>query len=330
MNAFAIEHIVIRLFDNLKHKDILSCKLVCKSWDMILANPKYWLKKLKAIGQPPEVSQKWMDLLVRAETLQLSNRQIVKALEVSYFEMTENHLGYVAADEYFNDVVSQLHMSQPPIVAAAKLGLMDIMKLLAEMNEDFDKKHPVACKSCGPQRGYVGYEKPLFLALKNRHFEIADFLLFKTNTLERYNMRINHTIIIGNDMLHITNRCTIVNHNSGNSLIRAAIESGHLDLIKTLLNKIWVLTNDNWFNFLVVAIQSHQSDSLELLIHWDNFVRNQIRSLIKCAVSHDNPGAVKILVRYANYKEMNNWSSEFDEKFRKIIYEEIIKRQIRK
>ena len=301
MDAFAIEHIVLRLFDNLKHKDILSCKLVCKSWDQILANPKYWLKKLKAIGQPPEVSQKWMDLLVRAETLQLSNRQIVKALEVSYFEMTENHLGYVADDEYFNDVVSQLHMSQPPIVAAAKLGLMDIMKLLAEMNEDFDKKHPVACKSCGPQREYVGYEKPLFLALKNRHYKIADFLLFKTNTLERYNMRINHTIIIGNDMLHITNRCTIVNHNSGNSLIRAAIESGHLDLIKTLLNKIWVLTNDNWFNFLVVAIQSHQSDSLELLIHWDNFVRNQIRSLIKCAVSHDNPGAVKILVRYANY-----------------------------
>ena len=311
MNVFAIEHIAIRLFNNLKHKDILSCKLVCKSWDMILANPKYWLKKLKALGQPAVVSQKWMDLLKKADMIQTSNQQIVKALEVSYFQMTETRLGYTDDDEYFNDVVSQLHMSQPPIVAAARLGLMDILKLLTEMNEDFDKKHPVACKSCGPQREYVGYEKPLFLALKNRHFEIADFLLFKTNTLERYNMRINHTIIIGNDMLHITNRCTIVNHNSGNSLIRAAIESGHLDLIKTLLNKIWVLTNDNWFNFLVVAIQSHQSDSLELLIHWDNFVPNQIWSLIKCAVSHDNPGAVKILVRYANYKDMNNWSSDF-------------------
>ena len=233
MNAFGIEHIVIRLFGNLKHKDILSCKLVCKSWDEILANPKYWLKKLKALGQPPDVSQKWMDLLVKADTLQMSNRQIVKALEVSYFQMTEYRLGYTDDDEYFNEVVSQLHISRSPIVAAAKLGLIDIMKLLAEMNEDFDKKHPVACKSCGPQRGYVGYEKPLFLALKNRHYKIADFLLFKTNTLERYNMRINHTIIIGNDMLHITNRCTIVNHNSGNSLIRAAIESGHLDLIKT-------------------------------------------------------------------------------------------------
>ena len=134
MNAFAIEHIVIRLFNNLKRKDILSCKLVCKSWNEILANPKYWLKKLKALGQPPDVSQQWMDLLIKADMLQISNRQIVKALEVSYFEMTENHLGYVADDEYLNDVVSQLPLSQPPIVAAAKLGLMDIMKLLTEMN----------------------------------------------------------------------------------------------------------------------------------------------------------------------------------------------------
>ena len=33
--------------------------------------------------------------------------------------------------------------------------------------------------------------------------------------------------------------------------------------------------------------------------------------------------------RYAHYKDRNNWSSDFDAKLRKIIYEEIIKRQIR-
>ena len=147
MNAFAIEHIVIRLFGNLKHKDILSCKLVCKSWDMILANPKYWLKKLKAIGQPADISQKWMNLLVKAETLQMSNRQIVKALEVSYFQMTENRFGYTDDDEYLNEVVCQLHIFQSPIVVAAKLGLMDEMKLFEEMNEDLDDKHSVGILS---------------------------------------------------------------------------------------------------------------------------------------------------------------------------------------
>ena len=34
--------------------------------------------------------------------------------------------------------------------------------------------------------------------------------------------------------------------------------------------------------------------------------------------------AVKILVRHANYKDTNNRSSEINEKFKKIIYEEII------
>ena len=153
---------------------------------MSLANPKYWLKKLTALGKPTDISQKWMDLFVKADILQMSNRQIVKALEVSYFQMTENCLGYTDDDEYFNKVASQLHISRSPILAAAKLGLIDIIKLLAVMNEDFDKKHPVACKSCGPQKEYEGYERPLIIALENRHFEIADFLLVKTNTLDRY------------------------------------------------------------------------------------------------------------------------------------------------
>ena len=327
MNAFAIEHIVIRLFNNLKRKDILSCKLVCKSWNEILANPKYWLKKLKALGQPPDVSQQWMDLLIKADMLQISNRQIVKALEVSYFQMTENRLGYSDDDEYFNKVASQLHVSRSPIVAAAKLGLMELMKPLVEMNEDLDLKHPVACKTCGPQREYVTYERPLIFALENRHFEMADFLLVKTNALEKDRYI---DIMLGyHDML--PSNCNSFGHRS-KSLFHAAVEFGHLNVVKTMLsnaNHFYRKNNKEWYELLWFTIQSNQNKVLEFVIHLGNFVRNQIWSLTRYAMSNGNSGAVKILVQFADYNYLqyiNNWSSGFDEKYRRIIHEEILKR----
>ena len=327
MNAFAIEHIVIRLFNNLKHKDILSCKLVCKSWDEILANPKYWLKKLKALGQPPDVSQKWMDLLVKADTLQMSNRQIVKALEVSYFQMTEYRLGYTDDDEYFNEVVSQLHVSRSPIVAAAKLGLMDVMKLLAEMNEDLDKKHAVVCKTCGPQKEYAGYERPLIFALENRHFEIADFLLVKTNALEKYTGIGFRGVRFSHDDMTPIDFCSS-GHRS-KPLFHAAAESGHLTIVKTMLNSESYISNLHWYSLLLNTVQIQQNEVLELIIHCGNFERNQIWSITKRAIFYANAGAVKVLAQYADYnylQNMYNWLSGFDEKYRKIIYEEILKR----
>ena len=326
MNAFAIEHIVIRLFGNLKHKDILSCKLVCKSWDMILANPKYWLKKLKALGQPADISQKWMDLLVKANLLQMSNRQIVKALEVSYFQITEYRLGYNEDDEYFNEFVSQLHISWSPIMAAAKSGLMDLIKLLAEMNEDLDKKHPMVCKSCGPQKEYAGYERPLIFALENRHFEMADFLFVKTNALEKdreVGFRLRY-----NTMKPFN--CDSSSHRS-KSLFDAAVEFGHLNIVKTMLGNThnFQRANQHWYELLWFTIKSNQNEVLEFVSHLGNFVRNQIWSLTKYAMSNGNAGAVKILVRFADYNYLqyiNNWSSGFDEKYRRIIHEEILKR----
>ena len=87
--------------------------------------------------------------------------------------------------------------------------------------------------------------------------------------------------------------------------------------------------NQQWYELLWFTIKSNQNEVLEFVSHLGNFVRNQIWSLTKYAMSNGNAGAVKILVRFADYNYLqyiNNWSSGFDEKYRNIIHEEILKR----
>ena len=60
-------HITKIILSFLKREDLLNCRILCKSWKQILDNPKFWLKKLNAIGQPENVTEKWMNLIGQAE-----------------------------------------------------------------------------------------------------------------------------------------------------------------------------------------------------------------------------------------------------------------------
>ena len=121
-----------KLFEHLDFKTILDCKLVCQSWNMILTNPMFWLKKLKKMGQSFEASKKWIDLISKSKELEVSTLEITKALIIMHKSVTTlinnycmNHVDFEKSKENI--------LAQPPVVSAAKLGLTDVMKVLAQM-----------------------------------------------------------------------------------------------------------------------------------------------------------------------------------------------------
>ena len=65
-------HITKIILSFLKREDLLNCRILCQSWKQILDNPKFWLKKLNSIGQPENVTEKWMNLIGQ---LQLFEKQ---------------------------------------------------------------------------------------------------------------------------------------------------------------------------------------------------------------------------------------------------------------
>ena len=44
-----------------KENDFKKSLSVWKSWNELLTNPSFWLKKLKTLNQPDEDMQKWMN-----------------------------------------------------------------------------------------------------------------------------------------------------------------------------------------------------------------------------------------------------------------------------
>ena len=66
-------------------------------------------------------------------------------------------------------------LSRPPIVVACTLGLMDIVKVLAELNENFDEKYPETFYSSFARTNFL--ELPIFFAMLQKHFEVVDFIL---------------------------------------------------------------------------------------------------------------------------------------------------------
>ena len=63
-------NITEKIFNFLDPYEILDYKLVCKSWNSVLGN-RFWLRKLKKIGQPDSVTNEWLKIIDRAEELQI-------------------------------------------------------------------------------------------------------------------------------------------------------------------------------------------------------------------------------------------------------------------
>ena len=120
-----MEYIFERVFGYLDYESILNCRLGCKSWNAILSNPSFWLRKLKIVGLPLEVHTKWMKIQNKFDELGIPKREITKALKKSYIQFMTKQVNTLGASFVINnESLMKSWLSRPPIVVACTLGLM--------------------------------------------------------------------------------------------------------------------------------------------------------------------------------------------------------------
>ena len=115
--------------------------------------------------------------------------------------------------------------NETPLLCAAATGNLPAVKLLVRLGADIEAEN---------KDGYT----PLYLAVMNNHFEVVQYLLKQekpTITItEHYNVR-STGINVKNAAITTPKQQTSNNKNDKN-LLHLAIEYGHVDIIKLLLN----------------------------------------------------------------------------------------------
>ena len=305
-NCLEMEDIFEKVLGYICFESILDCRLVCKSWNTILSNPSFWLRKLKIVGLPLEVHTKWMKIQNKFDELGIPKREITKALKKSYIQFMTKQVNTLGASFVINN---ESHMkcwlSRPPIVVACTLGLMDIVKVLAELNENFDEKYPETFYSSFARTNFL--ELPIFFAMLQKHFEVADFLLSKMTT-------------------HLTE----IRRINGMPLFHAAADTGHLNLVKSLLpliddvNELW--QHDS---ALHCAIKWNNNEVVEFLAPFcDVNVYSWTLTLpLHLTTLYENTVAAKILVPLT---DNHNLKKVMKDPFTSIALKQIINEEITK
>ena len=294
-----------KVFEHLDFKTILNCKLVCQSWNQITTNPIFWLKKLKKMGQSSEMSKKWINLISKSKELEVSTKQITKALIIMHKRVTELlndcYFGYD-----FERSIDKVILMQLPIVSAAILDLMDVMEVLAQMGENFDQIYFDECtlSSCYERK----LNLPLIFAFEARNFKMVDFILSKMSSPS---LRVGDIFDEG--------------------VFHCAVEHGQLDLVKRMtpmlnyVNEPWHGITAAWF-----AILHNQIEVLKYLTPLFN--QNDIKGGIAFAMDYESIDAVKVLLPQANDQTMKSvYESEIstNKEIWNIITEELKRRTIK-
>ena len=290
-----------KVFEHLDFKTILNCKLVCQSWNQIVANPMFWMKKLKKMGQSSEASKKWIDLISKSKELEVSTMQITKALIIMHKRVTKlnNYISYISKENI--EKSKKNFLTQPPIVSAATLGLMDVMEVLAQMGQNFDQiylGHTIT--------GWYKHGLPLIFAFEAKNFEVVDFVLSKMST---------PLLKIGDG--------------HGLNVFNCAIKYGHLDLVKRMTPMMNVANDDETAVWLAILhgqfeVLKHLTPHLNQL----NIEYGIIYAMIRKSIN-----AVKVLLPYAHDQTMKSvYKSEISKNkgIWNIITEELKRRNIKK
>ena len=88
----AFPHIGEKVFGYLtKEEDFKNGFEVCKSWNKILKNPFFWLKKLKELNQPDEDMQKWMNSALELIDFSRDYKKVTVNLRKEYFQIKAHY-----------------------------------------------------------------------------------------------------------------------------------------------------------------------------------------------------------------------------------------------
>ena len=184
-------------------------------------------------------------------------------------------------------------LTQLPVVSAAKLGLMDVMEVLAQMGVNFDQTYS----------GRYKRRLPLIFAFEAKKFEVVDFILSKMRT-----PLLDFDKVFGLNVFH------------------CAVEHGHLDLVKRMLtmrnkfNEPWYDTRAVWLAILHGQIQvlKHLTPHLNQfnieygIMYAMSGNATKLIDALKVLLPHANDRTMKSVYRskFSTNKEMLNMIAE--------------------
>ena len=155
------------ILKKLDRQTLLNSQIVCKQWrEFFEHQPFFWLKLLENKGQPTNISEAWKRLINRSDGRNLT-KMFGNCLRKKFLVKGGYVLSYLWVPNYNFD------LEAPPLHTAAYFGHFEIVKLIYELDEDYDRKI-INRKS---DEGL--YNMAIFLAIQNHHTEIAKFLFLK-------------------------------------------------------------------------------------------------------------------------------------------------------
>ena len=185
MNTIPFNHypeIWDKIFLSLDYQSLLKCELVCKQWKEFLDNPMFWLKILKTMGQPLEISDAWKRL-INNEGTRIPKIEFTNCLRKKFKDEVITQKG---KPEFFQRIFHDLN--SPPLHSAAYHGHLEIVKLIHDLKEDYDR--PISKHYFTPNLKKY-FNVAIFTAIYNGHNEIAKFLADQPREVQSPSVSVN-------------------------------------------------------------------------------------------------------------------------------------------
>ena len=278
-----------KVFEQLNGEDLLNARLVCKSWNSILGRSLFWLKKLKKLGQCPEVTEKWTTLIMKAKDLgNLQEESICSCLRYKYVLLSNltNSSGVIDDPQSENLPIfpppifailsnrekrKKFHLNEPPLLTIVRFEDLTILEMIVESDENC-LDIPIKTSTRVSRKECV-----IFLALRKRNDSMVKLMLSKMKTPIR-------------DIVS-SNKC---------KLIHIAIHYGNLGLVKLLfqidgkifdhkikLPELPLAENKEYPIFLAITMEHSEMATYilsKMKIHWNQLRDRFGHSFLRAAI----------------------------------------------
>ena len=132
--------IIQKVFNALDVSTFLNCILVCKSWNLFLENPKVWLKQLREVGLPKEIETAWKALIEKSKDFKIEKRVFAKCLRMKFLKFIHEQKSCDDSNEFSYRKNVAILKKCPPLYTAASVGSIEIVKLIYQLGEDYNRK----------------------------------------------------------------------------------------------------------------------------------------------------------------------------------------------
>ena len=163
-DIFKIQPIGEKVFQLLEDEDLLNCRLVGKTWKLVLDEPMFWLEKLKSIGLSQEAHARWLDLIQKSNLIKKPKQILTLSLIIKFY--TFPSLSECSGNFVFRKVL----LNFPPIFTATKYGQLEVVKLIHQFDKGFNRSVSYEPSS---HNSFI----PLNLALKHNQIEVVKYIV---------------------------------------------------------------------------------------------------------------------------------------------------------